>query len=182
LVLRFSSVDVAVRPENANVYPVPIPNPYADAIWSVSTLLQATVIFPPEIARLPSHEIPPLALPVPIAADSGCPSTETEPLQRTTEAHRPFTGVPMPAPARPEALTATEPREIAARLTFEFCVHTICRNSLLPSKTRTAEELEIVTALFNFTSVKRTETLESDRETEVEALPVTVTENGRVFC
>jgi hypothetical protein len=178
-IVRLSIIEFDV-PGYAYVYPVPIPDPY------LTVPLHTAVIFPPEIAKLPSHEVPPSAHPVPIAADSPFPSTETEPLQRAIEAHRPFAGVPMPAPGRPDARTATEPREITARLTFESSSQAICRSAFPPSKMRTADEPEIRTALSNCTPVKRRLAVEPERETEAEALPapvtVTVTGKGRVIC
>jgi hypothetical protein len=107
--------------------------------------------------------------------------TEIEPLERTIEEHRPFTGVPMPAPTRPDALTSTEPRAIAATLTFELSVQTICSSWFAPSKTRSADELEIVTTLVSFTCLKRIWILELEIETEAEVALVPVMEKGKVI-
>jgi hypothetical protein len=87
----------------------------------------------------------------------------------------------MPAPRPPDALTATEPRAITARLTFEFSVQTICRTAFPPAKKRTAGEPDIRTVLSNCTSMKRRLPLELAIETEGEAVPVIATEKGRVI-
>jgi hypothetical protein len=121
-------------------------------------------------------------MPVPIAADSASPLTEIDPLQIMIEEQAPFTGVPMPAPARPDALTATEPTSVAARLTFEYCIQTICRRLISrSSKIRIAVELEIVMASFIATFVKRTRTSELEREMDADASPLPVIERGRVI-